>query len=362
MAVHLVTGYAGKGHITSADEGCFNAGLCGLEKYVLETGEQFKYTLDSNNQITIASGDLVNQGRHFSIPYGTAETLTIENGTQGYSRIDVVVMRYERAAGTGIETPVLKIVKGTPRETAPSVPALETGNIFSGDSVDEMPLYYIYIKDLNVTEVEKVFTVIPPLADIQNSILNILKIIQPIDGMKDNISKMWETIYPIGSIYLTVNSVSPAVLFGGTWEKISNRFLFGSGNKQNGATGGEEYHTLSVSEIPSHTHYVNAHSHKVPKHKHSAKISSSGNHTHEVNRSLAAASGTAKCAAQYNATTKLTHSTSSNGAHTHEITINDCNELTTGSSGSGNTNAAGGSQKHNNMPPYLVVNIWKRTA
>lgn len=338
MAVHLVTGYAGQGHVTSADEGCFNAGICGLSKYALETGEQFKYNLESNNQITISSGDLVNQGRHFRIPYGTTETLTIENGSQGYSRIDVVVMRYERAAGTGIETSVLKIVKGTPHETAPSVPALETGNIFSGDFVDEMPLYHIYITDLNVTEVEKVFSVIPSL------------------------TSMWNAIYPIGSIYLSVNDVSPSVVFGGTWEKISDRFLLGSGEKKNGMTGGEEYHALSVDEIPSHLHSVSSHSHKVPKHKHSATINSGGSHSHEVNRSKSAGAGTAQYSSHYNSSTKLTHPTHPAGTHTHGITIYDCNELTTSSSGSGNTNTVGGSQRHNNMPPFLVVNIWKRTA
>lgn len=334
MAVHLITGYAGKGHITSADCGCFNAGICGLSKYVLETGEQFKYNLESNNQITISSGDLVNQGRHISIPYGTTETLTIENGSQGYSRIDVVVMRYERAAGTGIETPALKIVKGTPHETTPSVPALETGDIFSGDSVDEMPLYYIYITDLNITEVEKVFTVLPSLIS------------------------MWNIIYPIGSIYMSVNNVSPSVLFGGTWEKIQDKFLFGSGIKKIGEIGGEETHSLTEDELPLHSHTIPKHSHTIPKHSHRAASSAAGAHNHTVNRSLSAAAGTAKCAAQYGDS----HNTSTNGQHSHTITVYDSDELKTNDASEYTSGNSGKGASHNNMPPYITVNIWKRIS
>ena len=53
MAEHLVTGHAGVGHVTSADAGAFQAGVCGLEKYVLGTGTKLSYVLESNNLITI---------------------------------------------------------------------------------------------------------------------------------------------------------------------------------------------------------------------------------------------------------------------------------------------------------------------
>lgn len=156
MAINLITGYAGAGHITSADAGRFNAGICGLDKYVMNTGDRFAYVLESNNKITIKSGDAVNQGRHISIPYGTYETLNIENGSQGKSRIDIVALRYEREISTGIESAVIKVVKGTESSNGnPTPPSLETGDILAGDAVDEMPLYYIYITDLSVTRVQQ---------------------------------------------------------------------------------------------------------------------------------------------------------------------------------------------------------------
>ena len=64
--------------------------------------------------------------------------------------------------------------------------------------------------------------------------------------------------FPIGSIYLSVNSTSPASLFGGTWEKIKDKFLLASGDTYSaGATGGEATHTLTIEEMPSHSHVEN---------------------------------------------------------------------------------------------------------
>ena len=81
----------------------------------------------------------------------------------------------------------------------------------------------------------------------------------------------FDKIYPIGSIYISASSTNPHDLFGGTWEQIRGRFLIGTGeigsnstnywgtikgvfNMPPGETGGEDYHTLSVTEMPSHSH------------------------------------------------------------------------------------------------------------
>jgi hypothetical protein len=62
-------------------------------------------------------------------------------------------------------------------------------------------------------------------------------------------------IYPVGSIYMSVNNVSPETFMGGTWEQIKDTFLLSAGDTYTaGATGGEATHTLTVEEIPSHTH------------------------------------------------------------------------------------------------------------
>lgn len=61
-------------------------------------------------------------------------------------------------------------------------------------------------------------------------------------------------IYPIGSIYMSVNSTNPSQIFGGTWEQIKDRFLLACGNTySNGATGGEANHILTIAETPTHS-------------------------------------------------------------------------------------------------------------
>ena len=115
-------------------------------------------------------------------------------------------------------------------------------------------------------------------------------------------------IYPVGSIYMSVNNINPSTLFGfGTWEQIKDTFLLSAGDTYTaGTTGGEATHTLTINEMPSHNH----------------GIAISGNTGLSVGCSYTSPGG-------YNK--------------------NFCN-------------TEGGGEAHNNMPPYLVVYMWKRTA
>lgn len=134
------------------------------------------------------------------------------------------------------------------------------------------------------------------------------------------------TLYPVGAVYISANSTSPASLFGGTWEQIHGRFLLASGSPDentdnwfgyitggweagSGSTGGQDYHTLTVEEMPSHSHesqYVKPESGFV--------------------------------------TAGMMGSTAANWWSVDYI------------------RATGGGQKHNNMPPYLAVYMWKRVS
>lgn len=128
-----------------------------------------------------------------------------------------------------------------------------------------------------------------------------------------------DLIYPVGAIYMSVNATNPKELFGGTWEQIKGRFLLGmSSSYPAGSTGGEATHTLTASEMPSHNHAM------------AYGPDSSGGST---GFSYGIAAGSA---------------TNSAGGKGYMSNLG--------------TFSAGGSQPHNNMPPYLAVYIWKRTA
>lgn len=136
----------------------------------------------------------------------------------------------------------------------------------------------------------------------------------PSGGGGVDVSTVLDKVYPVGSIYMSVNSTNPKTLFGGTWVQIKDRFLLAAGTTYKaGATGGEAAHTLTASEMPSHNHavyYPNAGA---------ADHSAPGNYPDGPSDSTYYAIGSY-------------------------------------------TSSAGGGTAHNNMPPYLSVYVWKRTA
>lgn len=140
------------------------------------------------------------------------------------------------------------------------------------------------------------------------------------------------TFFPVGSIYMdATGKINPNTQFGGTWVKIENRFLYGQGTKVIGATGGAETVTLSTAQMPSHNH--------------TGSTSTAGNHRHAI--TAQADAGADPMISYYESVrAPKTFYTNYAGNHTHTLTINN----------------TGSGQAHENMPPYLVVAIWKRTA
>lgn len=142
MAIHLVTGHGGTPHVTAADYGSFNASLVGTGAYIMDIGEKFGIEVISNNSVRVKSGDMLFQGRHIRIT--GYEDLTVDNGTQGENRNDLIVLRYERNTATGVETAALRIAKGT-AASSPADPTITTGDIIGGDAVAEVALYRLPI-------------------------------------------------------------------------------------------------------------------------------------------------------------------------------------------------------------------------
>ena len=117
-------------------------------------------------------------------------------------------------------------------------------------------------------------------------------------------------LYPVGAVYISVNSTSPASLFGGTWESIGGRFLLGAdATYAAGSTGGEETHTLTIDEMPAHRHAI------------------------------------------------YMGGESDNGEFWGPNVVTPQNKTSANA-----TDTSGGNHPHNNMPPYLVVYMWKRVS
>lgn len=149
--------------------------------------------------------------------------------------------------------------------------------------------------------------------------------LEDIISQASDYSYILDLVYPIGSIYMSVNNVSPSTLFGGTWESMGEgRTLIGAGTNDGttytaGSTGGEKTHTLTTNEMPSHTH---------------------GNVW--WNLIVSADGNTGRWSLN-------------NGSLVIETQADrDASTRVTGNTGSG--------WAHNNMQPYLVVYMWKRTG
>lgn len=147
-----------------------------------------------------------------------------------------------------------------------------------------------------------------------------------------------DAIYPVGSIYMSVSSTNPGTLFGGTWERIKDTFLLSAGDTYTaGATGGEATHTLTGDESGQKALTISG-----GEHLHSGKrrnVFGSGSTAGYVS-----GAATQSDASNAQVTIPVTSSSGAIGTHSHTVS------------------AASASAAHNNMPPYLAVYVWKRTA
>lgn len=161
MATHLVTGYAGKAHIKSEDQGSFNASFFGTGQFVMEAGNKAVASIIDNNTVRILDGDILMKGRHIRIETNTYEDMAIENGTTGTNRCDLIVMEYVKDSDTGIETAALKVLKGTETSGTAQPPSYTDGDILGGATLNQMPMYEVRLNGVVLREITPVFTTIP---------------------------------------------------------------------------------------------------------------------------------------------------------------------------------------------------------
>ena len=150
----IITGYRNDPHVTSQQERDTNIAIFGPGAHILKGVEnEMAATIVSANEIQIAAGQLVAEGCTATITKGTTESMTIENGEQGKQRIDLIVARYTKDSGTGVEDMQLVVIKGTPASTFPASPTYNEGKIADGDSPVDFPLYQVFLDGINIREV-----------------------------------------------------------------------------------------------------------------------------------------------------------------------------------------------------------------
>lgn len=174
----------------------------------------------------------------------------------------------------------------------------------------------------------------------------------------DQLNRLAGQLYPVGSIYMNVNNVEPSAIFGGSWERMpSGRMLVNSGDGFNlGQVGGEKEHRLTEDELASHSHDVNNINGNTTSTaklvgKFSSSIRPNGDITDVPYRN---GFGIVSKESEYGIHAKDGGNSSPgrnyviDASHSHTVNLNI------------SMLPSGKNQPHNNMPPYIVVNMWKR--
>lgn len=285
-------------HIMAEDDAAIYQGIFG-EDGVLNVGSKLKATILSNNSVRVADGAVVVGGHIGRNAYADYQDMTIENGTSGQMRNDLIVAQFATTGSGGVDTFTLAVKKGTAGSSA-SDPVLTQEDIYAGGKQREVPLYRVKLEGISITGVDQLFKIIPTIPDL----------LTDLGEMKSAL----ENIYPVGSIYMSVVNTNPSAYFGGTWVSWgSGRVPVGVDAKQTEfaaveKTGGSKTHKLTTNEMPAHTHRARQEAYNVGP--------GSGD-------------------------TVLTYREGVNGAP---------------------TTSTGGGAAHNNLQPYITCYMWKRTA
>lgn len=168
MGMQLNTGDTGRA-VSPAADGSLYSKIFGSGCYVLSGGNELKAEIQSNNLIKIYDGDLIMQGRHSCIPASDSDNVTINNGSQGMNRKDLIVARYTKDS-TGVEDVTLQVVQGTATSGTATAPGYTDGDILKGATAKDFPLYEVSLTGINITEVKKLFKVLGTNEDLSDKV------------------------------------------------------------------------------------------------------------------------------------------------------------------------------------------------
>ena len=202
MALNLVTGRTGTAHVTSDNARAFNSQVFGTGTYLIDYGAKFAPTIVDNNTVRIGNGMLIHQGTQMGIDIDSYEDVIIENGSSGYNRNDIIVMRYTKNIDTQIESISLVVMKGTPSNTTPVDPTYTTTNILDGTGLStDVPICRVRLSSLTITSVDNLIesnsTSVLTIQELTNLVTSFSA--SNVSGVKGQLEKNYRT----GNVNLT---------------------------------------------------------------------------------------------------------------------------------------------------------------
>lgn len=157
----LVTGKQGKNHITSAQIGAIQAAIFGPGAYICSG---FEASMTSANALSITKGVAVVNGRPSVLEADTQ--VNIASGITGRNRNDLVVLAYSKTPSSGIEETTVKVISGDATTTTATDPSYKAGDILSGATAVETPIFRVEVRGLELPRVITLAKKLPSIADL----------------------------------------------------------------------------------------------------------------------------------------------------------------------------------------------------
>jgi len=201
--MEIVTGRTGTPHITSVQDRALNQGIVGKGCYILNTGQNLKAEIASNNEIHIYDGALLFQGCEFAVTPSTYDTITVPNGSQGMQRKDLITIKYTYDGISQTEKGEWGYIQGKPNASNPAIPSVSSnGDLQKLDSIAEAAVFVVTLNGVNITSVTPVIDVIKPMASDTTPVLwegsermrenKTIVLSEPISAQKTGICLEWQ--------------------------------------------------------------------------------------------------------------------------------------------------------------------------
>lgn len=167
-AITINTAPEAEAHIFAQDDAAIFHSILGGASGILPGESLMPATKISNNLVRIGPGVFSNQGYMIRIATGDYKDLTIDSGTAGMNRYDLIVAEFTRVGA--VDSHVLKVVKGTATSGTPADPTLTQQNLDQSGTVRQEPLYRVRLSGTTLTQIDLLATQLPNLNLVQEAL------------------------------------------------------------------------------------------------------------------------------------------------------------------------------------------------